>query len=65
MKQDLDIEFMPYPEALLEAWRNGDYSMLTNSRASVYIKNILVSKARKRHGGTRFFGEAILPARQR
>jgi hypothetical protein len=33
--------------------------MLTNSRASGYIKNILVSKARKRPG-RRFFGEAYI-----
>lgn len=62
MKQDLDIEFMPYPEALLRAWRNGDYAMLTNSKASDYIKNILVSKARKRPG-RRFFGEAYIASK--
>jgi len=59
MKQDLIIEFMPYHEALLRAWKNGDYSMLTNSKASDYIKNILVSKARKRPS-RRFFGEAYI-----
>jgi hypothetical protein len=63
MKQDLNIEFLPYPEALLEAWENGDYSMLTNSKASDYIKNILISKARKRHGGRRFFGEAYIASK--
>jgi hypothetical protein len=41
MKQDLNIEFMPYPEMLLRAWKSGDYSMLINSKASDYIKDIL------------------------
>jgi hypothetical protein len=62
MKQDLRIEFLSYPEALLEAWKSVDYSMLTNSRASDYIKNILVSKARKRPG-RRFFGEAYIASK--
>jgi hypothetical protein len=62
MKQDLNIEFMPYPESMLEAWKNGDYSMLTNSGVSDYIKNILVSKARKRPG-RRFFGEAYIASK--
>jgi hypothetical protein len=58
-KQDLNIEFMPYPESLLEAWKKGDYSILTNSKASDYIKSILISKARKRTG-RRLFGEAYI-----
>jgi hypothetical protein len=53
---NIDCEYSP---SLLEAWEKGDYSMLTKSRASKYIKNILVHKARSRPG-RRFFGEAFI-----
>ena len=49
----------PYPESFLERWRAGDYSMLTNSQASEYIKKIIVHKAKNRPG-RRFFGEAYI-----
>jgi len=55
-------EFMPYPETLLHAWENGDYSMLKNSKASGYIKKILVHKAKLRPG-RRFFGEAYIASK--
>lgn len=34
-------EFLPYPEILLNAWKNRGYSMLESSKASGYIKKIL------------------------
>lgn len=58
-KKVLQIKFMPYPEKLLDAWENGDYSMLTDSGASDYIKKILLHKAEHRPG-RRFFGEAYI-----
>jgi len=62
MANEAQIEFMPYPESLLQAWKSGDYSMLTSSTASDYIKRILVHKAKKRPG-RRFFGEAFIASR--
>jgi len=59
---ELKNEFSPYPEALLEAWKTGDYSMLINSNASDYIKEILIFKSKTRPGG-RFFGEAYIASR--
>ena len=56
---ELKNEFLPYPESLLEAWTLGDYSMLTHSNASDYIKKILTFKAKNRTG-RRFFGEAFI-----
>ena len=55
-------QFIPYPEPLLDAWQNGDYSMLKNSKASPYIKKILVYKAKVRPG-RRFFGEAYIASK--
>jgi hypothetical protein len=54
---ELKNEFLSYPESLLEAWKLGDYSILTHSNASDYIKEILTFKAKTRIG-RRFFGEA-------
>jgi hypothetical protein len=50
---------MPYSEALLKAWESSDYSMLTKSDASDFIKRILITKAKIRPG-RRFFGEAFI-----
>jgi len=58
----IECEIMNYPEALLEAWVEGDYSFLVESRASNYIKEVLVCKAKKRPG-RRFFGEAYIASR--
>ena len=58
----LKNEFMPYPEPLLEAWKSGDYSMLSRSNASDYIKEILIHKAKIRPG-RRFFGESYIASR--
>ena len=58
----LENKFMAYPDYLLERWKNGDYSMLTRSNASDYIKEILVHKANTRPG-RRFFGEAYIASR--
>ena len=58
----LKNKFMPYPDYLLERWKQGDYSMLTRSNASDYIKEILVHKAETRPG-KRFFGEAYIASR--
>jgi hypothetical protein len=59
---ELKNEFLPYPESLLKAWRSGDYSMLTQSNASDYIKDILIFKSKTRQG-RRFFGEAYIASR--
>jgi hypothetical protein len=59
---ELKNECLFYPESLLEVWKTGDYSMLTNSNASDYIKEILTFKSKKRHG-RRFFGEAYIASR--
>ncbi len=56
---ELKEDIVPYRKALLEAWINGDYSMLTSSTSSDYIKKIIVRKAKKRPG-TRFFGESFV-----
>jgi hypothetical protein len=58
----IECEIMNYPKPLLEAWEGGDYSFLIESRASDYIKDILVCKAKKRPG-RRFFGEAYIASR--
>ena len=47
MEANVQTSRMYYSESLLRAWRKGDYSMLLNSDASDYIKNILTSKAKK------------------
>jgi len=59
---ELKNEFLPYPESLLEEWKTGDYSVLTHSNASDYIKDILTFKAKARHG-RRFFGEAYIASK--
>ena len=58
-KNNLNVELMSYPQALLERWKKGDHSFLTSSQAPEFIKDILVSKAKKRPG-RRFFGEAFI-----
>jgi hypothetical protein len=58
----IKCEVMNYPKSLLKAWERGDYSFLLKSRASAYIKNILVCKAKKRPG-RRFFGEAYIASK--
>jgi hypothetical protein len=59
MEANVQMSRMYYSESLLQAWRKGDYSMLLNSNASDYIKNILTSKAKK-SPGSRFFEEAFI-----
>ena len=61
-KVELRNEFMPYPESLLEDWKAGNHSMLMQSNASDYIKNILTTKAKIRQG-RRFFGEAYIASK--
>jgi hypothetical protein len=58
----IESEIMYYPEGLLKAWQRADYSFFVESRVSKYIKDILVSKA-KRRPGRRFFGEAYIASR--
>jgi hypothetical protein len=58
-KNNLNVELMSYPQALLEKWKRGDHSFLTSSQAPKYIKEILIYKAEKRPG-RRFFGEAFI-----
>ena len=55
LKEDL----MPYTDKLLDEWVEGDYSMITSSKAPQYIEDIIVKKAKARPG-TRFFGEAYV-----
>ena len=55
-------EVLSYPKTLLNAWKNRDYSMLQNSKASGYIKEILIHKANLRPG-RRFFGEAYIASK--
>jgi hypothetical protein len=63
MESDLlKNKFMAYPDYLSERWKQGDYTMLTRSNASDYIKEILVHKAKNRPG-KRFFGEAYIASR--
>lgn len=61
-KIEIQNEFISYPESLLEGWKAGDHSMLTQSNASDYIKNILTTKAKTRQG-RRFFGEAYIASK--
>ena len=59
---ELKNEFLSYPESLLDAWKSGDHSMLINSNASDYIKDILIFKSKAR-SGRRFFGEAYIASK--
>jgi hypothetical protein len=58
-KKKLNVTLLSYPLALLEKWKKVDHSFLTSSQAPKYIKDILVSKAKKRPS-RRFFGEAFI-----
>lgn len=59
---EIKNEFLPYSQLLLKAWKAGDYSMLINSNASDYIKDILLFKTKTR-SGRRFFGESYIASR--
>ena len=62
---NLRITRMRFPTAALEAWKSGNYEVLTESGASGYLKRVLVNKARKRHLQKPvgyFFGEAFVAA---
>ena len=50
---------MSFPPAILERWRNGDYSLLTSADIPSYIKQIIVHKAKVRPSRI-FFGEAFV-----
>ncbi len=41
---------MSFPPEFLKRWRNGDYSLLTSANIPSYIKQIIVQKAKVRHG---------------
>ena len=62
LSHGLESELMYYPTSLLKAWEEKDYSFLNESRASRYIKEILVCKAERRPG-RRFFGEAFIASK--
>jgi len=62
VKPDLEELCKCFPPSLLDAWQKGDYAMLTDSKASTYIKGILIEKAKQRQG-RRFFGEAFIASR--
>lgn len=60
-----------YDPADLQAWKQGHYNLLKRSKASAFLKQILVEKARRRRqgriaarkpGDRRFFGEAFVAA---
>ena len=55
---DLRIETLTFREAERQQWTRGDRTMLTNSRASPFLKRVLTEKARVRPN--RFFGEAFV-----
>jgi len=58
-KNLLEIKSFEYSKSLLDKWKRGDYSFLSSSKASDYIKDILIFKARNKPG-RRFFGEAYI-----
>lgn len=61
----IPLEIKAFEYNLLEAWKRRDYSMLTQSQASDYLKSILkfkASKSGKKRGLKRFFGEAFIAA---
>ena len=61
----LVISQMSYPVALFQAWAKKDYAMLAQSAASVYLKETLPDKARRKTEGREnswFFGEAFVAA---
>jgi hypothetical protein len=53
---------LTYPESISDDWFAGNYSILTESKASDYLKAILVYKAKQRPG-RRFFGEAFIASK--
>lgn len=53
---------LTYSVSVFNQWVDGNYSMLTKSNASDYLKAILVHKAKERPG-RRFFGEAFIASR--
>jgi len=62
-KITIPTEIKAFDPNLLEAWKKRDYSMLTQSDASDYLKSILTFKASrsgKKRGLKRFFGEAFV-----
>ena len=70
---DLKRHVVRYDPADVRAWQAGKYELLKRSRASEFIKQILVEKATHRRrarraagrsGDRRFFGEAFVAAHQ-
>lgn len=62
----LEIETLAFPESELLRWKQGDYRMLLDSQASLFLKSILVEKARNRsRPSRRFFGEAYVASQVR
>ena len=68
---DLKHRTVRYNSADLRAWKVGHYQLLKESRASEFIRQILVEKAKRRRqgriargkpGDRRFFGEAVVAA---
>ena len=68
---DLKRHVVRYDPADVRAWQAGKYELLKRSRASEFIKQILVEKATHRRrarraagrsGDRRFFGEAFVAA---
>jgi hypothetical protein len=58
----LQIKTLTFSESELLEWKRGNYEMLTRSKASPFLKRILIEKARRRPG-RRFFGEAFVATR--
>jgi hypothetical protein len=70
VNNNISVEAHYYPETLLQAWKNGNYAMLRQSRASQFIKKIVTEKAKVRQHRhiaglpmkqcADFFGEAFI-----
>lgn len=67
----LEHRVFRYDVAELEAWKAGRYALLERSKASEFLKRILIAKAERRRAGRgargqqgdrRFFGEAFVAA---
>lgn len=50
----LRVTRMQFAPAEFRSWKRGDHEMLTQSRASEYLKRVLVDKPRNRQGTPRF-----------
>jgi hypothetical protein len=60
----LHVESLPYPEAMLNQWRRGNYKLTRELPESSFLRRILHEKIRNRIKlGRRFFGETFVATR--